>query len=96
MASKGVARDDNTDDVGTGPDDRVAKLISVQPFDVYVDNKPVVKFGDDIAPHEHTDATMVGCSTTVFVNGKGICRLGDKASCDHEISTCSSTVFADD
>ena len=64
---------------------------------VNVNGSGVVRVGDKVAshglaPHSPTPP-MVGKSSTVFANGKGVCRSGDAANCGHTISG-SSNVFA--
>ena len=59
----------------------------------------VAVIGDSIASHgigPHANATMVEGSSTVKVNGKGVCRKGDKASCGCAVSTGSLNTKAGD
>ena len=52
--------------------------------------------GDSIAAHgkaPHNSPTMVGASSTVFTEGKLVCRAGDSATCMHNCNG-ASTVFA--
>ena len=52
----------------------------------------VAVIGDVITPHglgPHAAATMIEGSSTVKINGKGVCRKGDAASCGHTIGTGS-------
>ena len=84
----GVVRDDGEDMAG-------GVLIEGSP-NVYVENKPIVRIGDMVAPHgkgTHGSATMLDGSSDVYVNGMGVCREGDAANCGH-VATGSSTVFA--
>ena len=63
---------------------------------VFVNGQPAVRKGDAVAGHgnsPHNSPVMVGCSSTVFVNGIGVCRAGDEASCGHPASG-SGNVFA--
>lgn len=61
---------------------------------VYANQAPVVRVGDRVAPHpSHSNVVMVGHSSTVYANGKQVCRQNDVASCLH-LATGSSNVFA--
>jgi uncharacterized Zn-binding protein involved in type VI secretion len=63
---------------------------------VYVNGSKIAVQGAAVASHgqnEHGGAVMVGCSSTVFAGGIGVCRQGDNASCGHT-STGSSNVNA--
>ena len=85
----GIARDSRKDTAG-------GALIQGS-SNVLVNGKPAVRKGDLVEAHglpPHSPSpTMVGCSNTVFVNSKGVCREGDAASCGHT-ATGSSNVFA--
>ena len=55
---------------------------------VLVNGSPVSTLGDTVTPHgdpPHSSATIIKSSTTVFANGRGIVRAGDKASCGHSV-----------
>ena len=57
------------------------------------------RIGDAVEPHgdpPHDSATMVEGSATVLVEGVGVCRVGDAASCGHTITTGSPNVAAGD
>lgn len=57
----------------------------------------VARFNDSVTPHGpglHAAAHMVGCSATVIVEGKGVCRLGDAADCGDTVTTASPNVNA--
>jgi len=76
--------------------------------DVFAEGTGVVRKDDAMKAHANGDpcvATAVNhtptvstFSSTVFVNGKNIARIGDKynseSSQDHEITTGATTVFA--
>jgi uncharacterized Zn-binding protein involved in type VI secretion len=64
---------------------------------VFVNGVNVVVLGDKVqphgkSPHGPSPPTMVEASSTVFAQGVGICKAGDKASCDHP-ATGSSDVL---
>lgn len=65
---------------------------------VYCNGYLVAVFGDNVAPHTvgkstHI-ATLNSSSNKMFVNGKGVCRLNDTATCGHYIITGSSDTFS--
>lgn len=63
---------------------------------VFVNDRAAVRIGDPVQRHgggTHARAVMVRASSRVFVNGIGVCRQGDIASCLHP-ATGSSDVFA--
>ena len=84
----GIARDNGKD---------VAGGVLIQgSANVFVNSKPAVRKGDLVAGHgkaPHASPVMVGCSSKVRVNGKGVSRAGDAASCGHT-ATGSNNVFA--
>ncbi|SEQ48234.1 Zn-binding Pro-Ala-Ala-Arg (PAAR) domain-containing protein, incolved in TypeVI secretion [Faunimonas pinastri] len=54
-----------------------------------VDGQPVVLLGDPVQSHgkaPHDAATMVQASSIFQINGVGVCRAGDLASCGHASS----------
>jgi uncharacterized Zn-binding protein involved in type VI secretion len=64
--------------------------------DVFVEGKPVVRIGDAVSGHgrgTHAGPVMSSGSKTVLVNGIGVSRDGDIATCGHPASG-SGTVFA--
>ena len=66
---------------------------------VFVNGIAVVREGDKVGVHPRsgcsTDTSVLTTfSATVFVNGKGIGRLGDQYTSDNTITSGSSTVFA--
>lgn len=63
---------------------------------VRVNNQPITVKGASITPHgisPHSNAVMVGSSSTVYANNINVCRQGDVASCGH-IATGSGDVNA--
>ena len=63
---------------------------------VQINGSPVVVVGATVKGHgsgTHAAPTMNEGSSTVFANGKAICRAGDKATCGHA-ATGSSDVNA--
>jgi len=63
--------------------DMAGGLLQGGSSNVFVNGKGIVRVGDDIAPHSHSNAKMAKGSETVFVNGKAACRENDLASCGH-------------
>lgn len=64
---------------------------------VFVEGMPVHRTGDKVQPHgcHGTHPTSGGSgSPTVFVNGRGVQRVTDKASCGSLYITGATTVFA--
>jgi uncharacterized Zn-binding protein involved in type VI secretion len=69
---------------------------NVAPCQVYINGAEAVLQGALILPHgdnQHAAATMVGCSSVVFINGIGVVRLGDAASCG-DIATGDAGISA--
>jgi uncharacterized Zn-binding protein involved in type VI secretion len=67
--------------------------------DVFVNGTPVVRQNDTVGVHLNstggTDTSVLTTfSATVFVNGKGIGRVGDQYTSDNTITSGSPTVFA--
>lgn len=63
---------------------------------VYIDGALAAVIGDAVTYHgvyPHDAPVMVGGSTSVFINGIGVCRAGDAASCG-DTATGSSDAFA--
>jgi uncharacterized Zn-binding protein involved in type VI secretion len=63
----------------------------------FVNGLLVARLGDTVTSHgtgPHAAATLVGCSLTVLVEGKGVCRFGDAATCGHTVSMASPSVNA--
>ena len=64
--------------------------------DVFVNGKPLVRIGDNVAAHGrgvHSSPVMVSGSGNVFANNISICRAGDIANCGHP-AVGSYNVFA--
>ena len=64
---------------------------------VFIRGKKVALIGDQVTPHgkgAHGGAVMVGGSGKVFVNGKGVVRTGDAASCGDTAVSSITDVFA--
>jgi uncharacterized Zn-binding protein involved in type VI secretion len=69
---------------------------NVASCNVYINGAQAVLAGATIAPHgdsPHSNAKMTGSSGSVFVNGLGVVRRGDVASCGH-VATGSGTISA--
>lgn len=76
--------------------------------DVYVDNRRVERLGDPtvshLYPEDPTDSSGESCSPhiapissaseNIFVNGKGVARLGDSVDDGGQIIEASPNVFA--
>jgi len=66
---------------------------------VYINGIQVVKIEDPVAPHPFAGcgpdtSLLTVASTTVFANGKGVGRIGDKYTSDNTIISGSQTVFS--
>lgn len=66
---------------------------------VYVNGIKVVKIMDPVAPHPFAGcgpdtSVLTIASSTVFANGKGLGRIGDKYTSDNTIISGSATVFS--
>ncbi|MFQ6552617.1 PAAR domain-containing protein [Aestuariibius insulae] len=91
-------------DIGSGHDCHFPPTASIAASpDVNVDGIPVVRQGDDYAPHACPSClapphsrTLSGGSGTVFINGKPAGRVGDAISCGGAADTGSSTVSIGD
>jgi len=58
----------------------------------------VLRLGDPVVPHgtgPHAAATMAEASTRLVVQGKGVCRNGDKATCGHTLAASATQAFTD-
>jgi len=68
--------------------------------DVFVNGIAVHRQGDAWAPHtcptipETHDSVLAAGSSTVYVNGKQIGRIGDPVACGSTVATGSANVFA--
>lgn len=65
---------------------------------VYCNGYLVAVFGDNVAPHTvgkstHI-ATLNSSSSKMFINGKGVCRVGDTATCGHYIISGSPNTYS--
>lgn len=67
-------------------------------LDVFVNNLGAASIGDTYNVHCDDDSchmgTIVGSSPSVFVNGKGLTRVGDMINCGSTVLTGSNNVFA--
>jgi uncharacterized Zn-binding protein involved in type VI secretion len=64
-----------------------------------VNGQLVARIDDPVASHgepPHNAATMAEGSSTVIIEGKGVCRVGDAATCGHTIleGDASENTFA--
>ena len=69
--------------------------------DVFVNNRAAHRNGDGwsshcktIKPFDCHGASLAGGSSTVFVNGKPLGRVGDSVSCGGSVASGSANVFA--
>ena len=85
---KSIARDG--DIVGPG-----GKIIS-KAKNVFVGGKKVAIEGSPVTPHDSdpTHKATMKASSSVFVNGRRVCRDGDKATCRHSVTSSQSRVRA--
>lgn len=65
---------------------------------VYCNGYLVAVFGDSVATHTvgkstHI-ATLNSSSSKVYINGKGVCRVGDTATCGHYIISGSPNTYS--
>jgi uncharacterized Zn-binding protein involved in type VI secretion len=70
----------------------------------FTEGMPIAIFGQLVAPHPpcgipggtaHCTAVMISSSLCVFINGIGVVRLGDGASCGDFVNTSSVITFSD-
>jgi len=67
---------------------------NVSSAQVYVNGAQAALKGAIVQNHgDHTNVTMVGSSGSVFINGLGVVRQGDLASCGH-VATGSGSISA--
>ena len=62
-----------------------------------VEGKAPIRIGDPVASHgsgPHSSATMATGSLTVLVEGIGVCRTGDLATCGHALVATSVASLA--
>ena len=58
---------------------------------------PVIRIGDAVASHgtgAHASATMATGSTRLIVEGLGVCRMGDLATCGHALVATGARIDA--
>lgn len=61
----------------------------------FAERYPIAIIGENVEPHGyHTNVKMIEGSSIVFINGIGVCRAGDKASCNHIAGPGSSIIFS--
>ncbi len=97
-----IARKSGTDAVSINhPTCQGSTATNAGSGDVLVNNVGVVREGDVVESHTHSPPAcpqhapgLSSFSSNVFVNGKGIGRLGDSYGCGATISSGSSNVFA--
>ena len=73
-------------------------LITSTQFFVTINNQPMLKQGDIVAPHTlvappntvHAGATMNSSQSTVTINGVPVVQVGDVATCDPSHAILSS------
>lgn len=83
----GIARDAGADSAG-------GAIIKGSP-NVFANNKPVARVGDQVAGHgraPHSGPVMSSGSGNVLTNNIATCRAGDTATCGHP-ATGSGNVF---
>ena len=64
---------------------------------VFANFLPVVRQGDAFAVHctKHChQGVLASGSSTVYVNGKQVGRIGDRVSCSDQVASGSNNVFA--
>ena len=99
-----AARADGTDKVfsitGTGKDCKfpVQTVTGTGTCEVYVNGSKVVRGDDQVGSHPFSGcgpdtSTMTEGSSTVFIGGKKMARIGDNYGSDNIIISGSTTVF---
>jgi len=85
---RSIARD--RDIVGPG-----GKIIS-KAKNVFIGGKKVAIEDSPVTPHDSdpTHKATMKASSNVFVNGRRVCRDGDKATCGHTVRSSQSRVGA--
>jgi uncharacterized Zn-binding protein involved in type VI secretion len=80
----------------TRKDDVAGGAITNTQTKVKVNGRFVIVVGDPVAAHApggvHNAATMVEKSSKFLVAGKGVCRAGDKASCNDPANGSSNVL----
>lgn len=62
---------------------------------VMAEGSPVSTISDVVTPHgepPHAKSVIISSSATVLAMGRGVVRMGDVASCGHQVIS-SSTIF---
>jgi uncharacterized Zn-binding protein involved in type VI secretion len=86
-------------DLDTGHDSCPPRPSSEGSPDVFVNGIPAHRQGDGWSPHgcsvhnPHT-SVLAGGSSSVYVNGKPLGRIGDPVGCGSKVATGSGNVFA--
>lgn len=99
-----VARSNGQDTVfsltGTGKNcmSPVTTVTGAPSCQVFVNGHPIVRIDDQVASHPYAGcspdmSTLTTSSSTVFIGGKGLGRIGDQYTSDNTIISGSSTVF---
>ena len=90
-------------DICTGHDCFPPRASTSGSPNVFVNSIPAHRQGDSWASHTCTDpktphgthaGTLASGSSTVYVNGKQLGRIGDPVSCGSTVASGSSNVFA--
>jgi len=79
----------------TRKDDIAGGAITNTQTKVKVNGKYVIVFGDPVAPHGgglHASATMKDKSSKFKIGGIGVCRAGDKATCNDPANGSSNVL----
>lgn len=100
-----AARADGGDKVfsktGTGKDCKFPNpnvVTGAGSCEVYINGYKAVREGDQVGFHAFSgcgpdNSTLTSFSSTVFIGGKGVGRIGDQYGSDNVITRGSSTVF---
>ena len=85
---RAIARDGDT--VGPG-----GKIIT-KAKNVFIGGRKVAVEDSPVTPHDKdpTHIATMKATSNVFVNGKRVCRDGDKATCRHSVTSSQSRVQA--
>lgn len=75
--------------VGTGLIPVSGAIVTASTVKTLMETKKPIRIGDSIAAHApggiHNSATMAAGSLTVLIEGIGVCRHGDAATCGHTL-----------
>jgi len=77
--------------------DSAGGAVTATAIKTLIEGKSPIRIGDLVASHgvgPHIAATMVEGSTTVIVEGIGVCRQGDAASCGHTLTATATKTNA--